>query len=98
MSQRCSLSSSCLSFSMKLLSLLMNLAATRYLLEPELSSSVFSSRYSKRPLRSTKLVMGTSDLVLLALLFLHSSREGDRLVADGSDDVDVALREPEYSA
>src|SRR5260370_7972606 len=53
---------------MKLLSLLMNFAATRYLLEPDLSSSVFSARYSKRPLRSTTLVMGTSDLVFLSLI------------------------------
>src|SRR5438132_11924144 len=42
--------------------------------------------------------VGYSDSVLLTLLLLHSSREGDWLVADGSDNVDVALREAEYSA
>src|SRR5437016_7577367 len=42
--------------------------------------------------------VGYRDSVLLSLLFLHSSREGDWLVADCSDNVDVALCEPEYSA
>src|SRR5437879_11971837 len=56
----------CLSFSMKLFSLVMNLAATTYLLVPELSSSVFSSRYSNSPLRSTNDVLGTILLVCLS--------------------------------
>src|SRR3989442_3757615 len=51
---------------MKLFSLVMNLAATTYLLVPELSSSVFSSRYSNSPLRSTNDVMGTIFLVSLS--------------------------------
>src|SRR2546426_4313142 len=42
--------------------------------------------------------VGYGDSVLFTFLFLHSSREGDRLVADGSDNVDVTLCEPEYSA
>src|SRR5438094_9937762 len=51
---------------MKLFSLVMNFAATRYLFVPEFSSSVFSSKYSKSPLRSTKDVIGTIFLVSLS--------------------------------
>src|SRR5947209_5008242 len=42
--------------------------------------------------------VGYRDSVLFTLLFLHSSREGDWLVADCSDNVDVALCEAEDSA
>src|SRR5438046_10361876 len=41
--------------------------------------------------------VGYGDSVLLSLLLLHSSREGNWLVADCSDNVDVALCEAEYS-
>src|SRR5437879_13219347 len=51
---------------MKLFNLVMNFAATTYLLVPELSSSVFSSRYSNSPFRSTNDVMGTIFLVSLS--------------------------------
>src|SRR3989454_8653586 len=51
---------------MKLLSLVMNFAATTYLLVPEFSSSVFSSKYSNSPLRSTNDVIGTIFLVSLS--------------------------------
>src|SRR5437773_12051725 len=51
---------------MKLFSLVMNFAATRYLFVPEFSSSVFSSKYSNSPLRSTNDVMGTIFLVSLS--------------------------------
>src|SRR5207302_5867275 len=46
--------------------LVMNLAATTYLFVPELSSSVFSSKYSNSPLRSTNDVIGTIFLVSLS--------------------------------
>src|SRR2546430_17287581 len=39
--------------------------------------------------------VGYRDSVLFTLLFLHSSREGDWLVADGSYNVDGALCGPE---
>src|SRR5438309_11917322 len=51
---------------MKLFSLVMNFAATKYLLVPEFNSSVYSSRYSNSPLRSTKAVIGTIFLVYLS--------------------------------
>src|SRR5207245_10886035 len=51
---------------MKLFSLVMNLAATTYLFVPELSASVFSTKYSNSPLRSTNDVIGTIFLVSLS--------------------------------
>src|SRR5256712_13259315 len=51
---------------MKLLSLVMNFATTEYLFVPELNSSVFSSKCSNSPLRSTNEVIGTIFLVSLS--------------------------------